>query len=142
MEIEVPITVRFHEGTTVAQGVFEDEVWDFGADAEVRHARDYLTIGPIGSEDRSVVLHRTKGGGHRVMVGCWPNSTSQGGTLDQLAAIVAVKQWDTPGVTARYRAEYEAFIALARLRIAEWKAEAAEGNQPQASLEDPYELGY
>ena len=87
--------------------------------------RHYLTAGPVGSEDRTVTLHRTYPGagrdtwGHQVNAGCWS------GTLDELAARIASDnehRWRESDA-ARWRADYEAIIALFRVRVSEWEAE-------------------
>lgn len=86
--------------------------------AEVLTARHFLVAGPFGSEDRYVTLFRTYGGGHKVHVGCWGSHS-----LDEFEARIQPNGnhgwWDEETATL-YRADYEAFIALARLRAQEW----------------------
>ena len=99
------------------------DAWVYGnaqvsGDAWVSKTRHYLTVGPIGSEDRTVTICRTKTygtTGHYINAGCWT------GTVDQLAERVASAWPDlSEKKRTRYRAEYEAVIALARPRIERW----------------------
>ena len=82
--------------------------------ASVRH---YLTIGPVGSEDRTVTVHRhydrpnSATWGHLVIAGFWM------GTLADLEARI------TTDDDHQRRANYERLITLARPRVAEWAAE-------------------
>lgn len=106
------------------------DAWVYGSArvsgyGDLTHTRHYLTVGPIGSEHRYVTVHRDYAGpaaetwGHRVNAGCWS------GTLDELAARIEPgggNGW-ADGEANRYRAEYAALIALARIRVAEWEAE-------------------
>ena len=91
---------------------------------DIASTRHYLTIGPVGSEDRTVTVHRHYDGpdsatwGHLVIAGCW------NGRLDELAARIAPDRthgWR--GDVSRWRSDYEGIIALARPRVAEWVAE-------------------
>ena len=92
--------------------------------ADLRQLRHVLTVGPVGSKGRTVTIHRHYDGpesctwGHLVNAGCWS------GTLDALAARIAGEEhgWSADDAY-RYRADYEAVIALARPRVAEWAAE-------------------
>ena len=87
-------------------------------DARVSKTRHYLLIGPVGSEDRTVTICRTRADdttGHYVQAGCWA------GTVDQLAERITTAWPDlSEKKRARYRCEYEAVIALARPRIQRW----------------------
>ncbi len=87
-------------------------------DAWVSKTRHYLLIGPVGSEDRTVTICRTRADdttGHYVQAGCWA------GTVDQLAERITTAWPDlSEKKRARYRGEYEAVIALARPRIERW----------------------
>ena len=87
-------------------------------DAWVSKTRHYLLIGPVGSEDRTVTICRTRADdttGHYVQAGCWA------GTVDQLAERITTAWPDlSEKKRARYRGEYEAVIALARPRIQRW----------------------
>ena len=87
-------------------------------DARVSKTRHYLLIGPVGSEDRTVTICRTRADdttGHYVQAGCWA------GTVDQLAERITTAWPDlSEKKRARYRGEYEAVIALARPRIQRW----------------------
>ena len=91
--------------------------WVFG-NAQVSKTRHYLLIGPVGSEDRTVTICRTRADdttGHYVQAGCWA------GTVDQLAERITTAWPDlSEKKRARYRGEYEAVIALARPRIQRW----------------------
>ena len=91
---------------------------------DIASARHYFTVGPVGSEDRTVTVHRHYDGpgstvwGHLVVAGCWS------GRLDALAArIAADRTHGWRGDVSRWRADYEALIAFARPRVAEWEAE-------------------
>jgi tetrahydrodipicolinate N-succinyltransferase len=81
----------------------------FGA-ARVSAPRHVLTVGPIGSEDQTLTLFRTETG-YGVSVGCW---RPDGATLDDLTAEVQRRAPD-------HADEYEAAMALCRVRIAEWE---------------------
>ena len=81
----------------------------FGA-AQVSAPRHVLTVGPIGSEDQTLTLFRTETG-YGVSVGCW---RPDGATLDDLTAEVQRRAPD-------HADEYEAAMALCRVRIAEWE---------------------
>ena len=78
--------------------------------AWVSGARHVLTVGPIGPEDQTLTLFRTEAG-YGVRVGCWH---PDGATLDDLTAEV---QRRAPG----HADEYEAAMALCRVRIEEWE---------------------
>ena len=83
--------------------------WVSGA-AWVSAPRHVLTVGPIGSEDQTLTLFRTETG-YGVSVGCWH---PDGATLDDLTAEVQRRAPD-------HADEYEAAMALCRVRIAEWE---------------------
>ena len=78
--------------------------------AEVSGSRHVLTVGPIGSEDQTLTLFRTETG-YGVSVGCWH---PDGATLDDLTAEVQRR-------APQHADEYEAAMALCRVRIAEWE---------------------
>ena len=80
--------------------------------AEVSGSRHVLTVGPIGSEDQTLTLFRTETG-YGVSVGCWH---PDGATLDDLTAEVQRRAPD-------HADEYEAAMALCRVRIEEWEAQ-------------------
>ena len=92
-----------------------------GGDARVLTSRHYLTYGPVGSEDRTVTLYRTVGGGHRIVAGCWD------GTCDELAARIAKSKQAWPDADKadrkRWKADYEAMLVAFRVRANEWEAE-------------------
>ena len=93
------------------------QVYGQGDIASTRH---YLTVGPVGSEDRTVTVHRHYDGpgstvwGHLVVAGCWQ------GMLDELAARIADRTHGWREDVSRWRADYESLIAFARPRVAEW----------------------
>ena len=80
--------------------------------AWVSAPRHVLTVGPIGSEDQTLTLFRTETG-YGVSVGCWH---PDGATLDDLTAEVQRRAPD-------HADEYEAAMALCRVRIEEWDAQ-------------------
>ena len=91
---------------------------------DIASTRHVLTVGPVGSEDRTVTIHRHYDGpdstrwGHLVVAGCWS------GTLDELAERITPDGAHGWGENAeRWRADYLAVIAVARVRVAEWEAE-------------------
>ena len=91
--------------------------WVFGSaevsgNAWVSSPRHVLTVGPIGSEDQTLTLFRTEAG-YGVGVGCWH---PDGATLDDLTAEVQRRAPD-------HADEYEAAMALCRVRIEEWDAQ-------------------
>ena len=91
---------------------------------DIASTRHVLTVGPVGSEGRTVTIHRHYDGpdstrwGHLVVAGCWS------GTLDELAERISPDGPHGWGEDAeRWRADYGAVIAMARVRVAEWEAE-------------------
>lgn len=80
--------------------------------ARVSFPRHVLTVGPIGSEDQTLTLFRTDTG-PRIAVGCWNDPAN---TVDDLTAEVQRRAPD-------HADEYEAAMALCRVRIAEWEAQ-------------------
>ncbi|MBE7561207.1 hypothetical protein HS125_20550 [bacterium] len=90
-----------------------------GDDALVGSTRHVVTVGPVGSEYRHVTVWRHQDGTARITAGCWT------GTPGELAVRIAPGGGhDWPKATeGRWRADYEAVIALARARQAEWVAE-------------------
>ena len=93
-----------------------------GGDAGVLTSRHHLTHGPVGSEDRTVTLYRTVGGGHRIVAGCWD------GTCDELAARIAKSKQAWPDADKadrkRWKADYEAMLVAFRVRANEWEVES------------------
>ena len=83
---------------------------EVSGNAEVFAPRHVLTVGPIGSEDQTLTLFRAETG-YWVSVGCWH---PDGATLDDLTAEVQRRAPD-------HADEYEAAMALCRVRIAEWE---------------------
>ena len=86
--------------------------------ARVKRSRHYVLIGPVGSEDRTITICRTKTDdvtGYYINAGCWT------GTIEQLDERIC-DGWPeaTEKQRARYFTDYTHVIALARLRVAEW----------------------
>ena len=106
-----------------------DSAWVSGSavvrgQGDIASTRHVLTVGPVGSEGRTVTIHRHYDGpdstrwGHLVVAGCWS------GTLDELAERISPDGAHGWGEDAeRWRADYGAVIAMARARVAEWEAE-------------------
>ena len=97
--------------------------WVYGTaqvsgNARVKKSRHYVAIGPVGSEDRTVTICRTKTDdvtGYYINAGCWT------GTIEQLDERICDGWPDaTEKQRARYFTDYTHVIALARLRVAEW----------------------
>lgn len=92
-----------------------------GGQADLISSQDILTLDPIGSENSTVTLYRSRTG-HHLRVGCWT------GSVDTLAAEVdrRARVWSidtTSGADRiRWRAEYAALGALCRARISGWAA--------------------
>ena len=88
----------------------------YGA-ALVEHTRHVVTVGPIGSEDRTVTAYRTTDG-HEIIAGCWS------GTVDELADRISHPKQAWPDSNKadrkRWRRDYEAVITLVRSRLDEW----------------------
>ena len=80
--------------------------------AWVKHPRHVLTVGPIGSEDKTITVFRSDTG-HGIAVGCWCDPAS---TVEDLAAEVQRR-------APEHAAEYAAVEVLVRLRIKEWENE-------------------
>ena len=111
------------EAKVYGQAEVSDQAQVYGQ-GDIASTRHYLPIGPVGSEDRTVTVHRHYDGpgstvwGHLVVAGCWQ------GMLDELAARIASDRthgWRED--VSRWRADYESLIAFARPRVAEWVAE-------------------
>ncbi|WP_288075860.1 hypothetical protein, partial [Rhodococcus sp. (in: high G+C Gram-positive bacteria)] len=99
-----------------------------GGNADITHTQHHLTIGPVGSENITVTIWRTKDG-HQVQAGCWGP-----GTLDGLAAEVKRRQgaeWEhrDPADVGRWTAHYMHIIALGEAVAASWAAEPATTTQ-------------
>ena len=80
--------------------------------AWVKHPRHVLTVGPIGSEDKTITVFRSDTG-HGIAVSCWCDPAS---TVEDLAAEVQRR-------APEHAAEYAAVEVLVRLRINEWEQE-------------------
>ena len=79
-----------------------------------------ITVGPIGSENVTATLYRSRGeDGHELRVGCWT------GTIQSLMAEVARRRenWDAPAeVQEAWVAQYKALEALCDATVAGWGA--------------------
>ena len=109
------------EGGTIRGGTIEGGTIEGGTiwDGTIRHTRDLLVIGPVGSEDQHATLvrcdtDRGEGTGHRLTIGCWNGEH----TVDDLAAEVRRRCPDRAD-------EYAEVEAVLRRRVAEWESEAA-----------------
>lgn len=104
---------RVYGCTLLKQGHFMDVVHP----VDIGDTRHVMSVGPIGSEDVTAELVRTKDGGHLVIIGCWD------GTVDTMMDEVRVRSqyW---GVSATERdtliEEYEHLHKLFKKRIALW----------------------
>lgn len=98
--------------------------WVFGAArvsgaAQVTEAWHCLHVGPIGSENVTATLYRTKNGKHRLHVGCWE------GTLGTLMAEVNRRResWAVDAVQQElWVAQYKALKLLGKATVARWEA--------------------
>ena len=77
----------------------------------IRDARDVLTVGPIGSENRILTLTRSETG-HHVSIGCWWEPAA---TIDDIAAEVQER-------APEFAAEYDELMPMLRRRVDEWDA--------------------
>ena len=88
-------------------------------DAEILQTWHYLVVGPIGSEGTYATLTRTKGGGHRLSVGCWED-----GSLDTLMSEVKRRRsdlWNADKDTQElWMGQYRALRKLGRSVVARW----------------------
>lgn len=94
-----------------------------GDDAEILRTQHVLTIGPVGSEDKTFTIYRTKDGGHQAIVGCWGP-----GTLDELATEVQRRKRDYWGgfseaEIGRWEAQYRGAVTLGEAVAESWAAE-------------------
>jgi len=86
--------------------------------ADISKTWHYLQVGAIGSESVTATLYRTKGGGHRLDVGCWV-----GGTLGTLMAEVKRrrKQWNADEATQKiWFEQYRALKRLGKATVKRW----------------------
>ena len=87
--------------------------------AEILKTCHYLVVGPIGSEGVYATLCRTKGGGHRLSVGCWED-----GSLGTLMAEVKRRRrnlWTADEATQElWMQQYRALRKLGRAVVARW----------------------
>jgi len=86
-------------------------------DAWVYEMAHYLIVGPIGSENVTATLFRTKNGKHRLNVGCWS------GTLGTLMGEVKKRRvnWSADSATQeKWVAQYRALKALGKVTVAGW----------------------
>ena len=90
--------------------------WVFG-NAQVYRMGHYLIVGPIGSENVTATLFRTKNGKHRLNVGCWS------GTLGTLMGEVKKRRvnWSADSATQeKWVAQYRALKVLGKVTVAGW----------------------
>ncbi len=87
--------------------------------AEILQTWHYLAVGPIGSESVHATLTRTKGGGHRLSVGCWED-----GSLGTLMTEVKRRRrdlWTADAATQElWMQQYRALRKLGRTVVARW----------------------
>ena len=99
------------------------DAWVSG-DAEILRTWHYLVVGPIGSEGVYATLTRTKGGGHRLSVGCWED-----GSLGTLMAEVKRRRrdlWTADEATQElWMQQYRALRRLGRAVVARWTEAAS-----------------
>ena len=88
-------------------------------DAEILQTWHYLVVGPIGSEGTHATLSRTKGGGHRLSVGCWED-----GSLGTLMSEVKRRRrdlWNADKDTQElWLGQYRALRKLGMSVVARW----------------------
>ena len=88
-------------------------------DAEILQTWHYLVVGPIGSEGTTATLSRTKGGGHRLSVGCWED-----GSLGTLMSEVKRRRrdlWNADKDTQElWMGQYRALRKLGMSVVASW----------------------
>ena len=93
-------------------------------DAEILKTCHYLVVGPIGSEGVYATLCRTRGGGHRLSVGCWED-----GSLGTLMAEVERRRrdlWTADEATQElWMQQYRALRKLGRSVVARWTEAAS-----------------
>ncbi len=101
-----------------------DNAWVSGnaqvsGNAEILQTWHYLAVGPIGSESVHATLTRTKGGGHRLSVGCWED-----GSLGTLMTEVKRRRrdlWTADAATQElWMQQYRALRKLGRAVVARW----------------------
>ena len=86
--------------------------------AEILQTWHYLVVGPIGSEGTHATLTRTKGGGHRLSVGCWED-----GSLGTLMTEVKRRRliWSSDEATQKlWMEQYRALLKLGKAVVARW----------------------
>ena len=86
-------------------------------DARVERTWHLITVGPIGSENVTATLFRTKDGKHALIVGCWT------GTLGTLMAEVKRRRESWAGDEAQHEAwtaQYKALKALGKATVGRW----------------------
>ena len=99
-----------------------DSAWVSGdaqvsGNAQVERTWHLITVGPIGSENVTATLFRTKDGKHALIVGCWT------GTLGTLMAEVKRRRESWAGDEAQHEAwtaQYKALKALGKATVGRW----------------------
>jgi len=96
-------------------GILHDYAW-------LRTPKDIMQLGPIGSENRVTVLHRSLegGSGYEVRAGCWK------GNVNMLRERVwptadGDNVWYTPSSGMQYAREYLEWCDLMEQRIKSWR---------------------
>ena len=92
------------------------DAWVSG-NAQVERTWHLITVGPIGSENVTATLFRTKDGKHALIVGCWT------GTLGTLMAEVKRRRESWAGDEAQHEAwtaQYKALKALGKATVGRW----------------------
>ncbi|MGG7510920.1 polymer-forming cytoskeletal protein, partial [Plantibacter sp. YIM 135249] len=87
--------------------------------AQVERRNHFLIVGPIGSENVTATLYRTKNGKHELVVGCWT------GTLGTLSAEVKRRRQDWRADEAtqeRWVLQYKALRALGKATVSGWES--------------------
>lgn len=108
-----------------SETVFVPEMAVFTYKAYIRNQRDFLVIGPIGSENRFITMYRTERGGAHVVAGCWEGSLKKFRKRIENTELA----WDLYEITGakarRAQSEYRAALKIMKHRAKEWKNERA-----------------
>ncbi len=97
--------------------------------ARIEHFWQLLILAPIGSEDATACLYRTKDNRHELVIDCWT------GTLDTLMDEVERRRTSWEGDAAMHElwvTQYEALLALGKATVARW-AETPTDSTPTAT---------
>lgn len=102
----------------IGVGVTIDTKAWIGAEAEILTARHALTIRPIGPKGHTVTIWRHQDGTARINAGPWTDTPDK---IAERIALGGAHGWDAEN-EPKWRTDYEAVIALARVRQIEWAA--------------------